>query len=465
MKAARTLAHPAWNPIEGGPAPALPPVRVIEAFVLFQLLATLALISPISGLRVAFRMAAFGSSIAMLFFTRAGGPVHPARNAALVILAIVSVQILHPNSNTLLASLAQLGMYVAILGPLFWVPRLDVEFKTLRRALLILWGYHTLSAALGVLQVYMPGVFQPRISPMIVSQGQGYLNTLMIVTSGGRRVLRPMGLSDIPGGAAISGLYAVLLGMGFFLTARGGRMTIASITAMMLGLLVLYLSQIRALLVTTMICVFVVVVVLVVRGERSKMGGLSAVVAVLIVISFKTALSVASSNVGERVGSLITSRPSEVYYSNRGKFLEYTIQELLPRYPFGAGLGRWGMMAVYFGDNSDPTRSGLWAELQWTGWLFDGGLPLIIAYSVALALAFLTVWNVSREADPPGFEGLGIWAMVLLGYIVGITALMFSYPVFMSQTGLEFWLLTTLLFAVAAKAHPGLFNPRNRTFF
>jgi hypothetical protein len=465
MKQARPLPPRVWSPIEGEAmaAPRLP--RIIEGFVLFQILSTLALISPIGGLRVAFRAAAFGSSIAMLFFTRAGGPVHPARNAGFFVLAIIGVEIMHPDSNNLLASVAQLGMYIAILGPLFWAPRINVDINSLRRTLLILWTYHTISAGLGVLQVYVPGIFQPRISPMILSQGQGYINTLMIVTSSGAHVLRPMGLSDIPGGAAISGLYAVLLGMGFFLTARGGRMTVAAITSMMLGLIVLYLSQIRSLLVTTMICVVVVVSVLIVRGERAKLGGLGFVVALLIVISFKTALSVSSANVSDRVGSLTASSPGEVYYSNRGKFLEETIVQDLPRYPFGAGLARWGMMSSYFGEQNVPGREGLWAELQWTGWLYDGGLPLIIAYIVAIALAFRTIWGISREPDPPGYEGLAVWGMVMLGYVVGIVALMFSYPVFMSQTGLEFWLLTTLLFAVAAKAHPYLFNPNNRVLF
>ena len=38
------------------------------------------------------------------------------------------------------------------------------------------------------------------------------------------------------------------------------------------------------------------------------------------------------------------------YQENRGIFLTYTLQELLYEYPFGAGIGRWGMMSAYFGE-------------------------------------------------------------------------------------------------------------------
>jgi hypothetical protein len=274
------------------------------------------------------------------------------------------------------------------------------------------------------------------------------------------RVFRPMGLTDVPGGASSAGFYSVLLGIGFFLTSKSRVLTAATIASMMGGMMCLYLSQVRALMVTTLVCVVVVTFVLIARGEGRKLGSFGIVLAMLVVLSFKSALSLAHSSVADRVGSLTAGRPSDIYARNRGHFLTHTFVDLVPQYPFGAGLGRWGMMNAYFGENGDPTHGGLWAEIQWTGWVYDGGIPLMLAYFVALLLALLTAWRIARLPDPPGYEGLSLWAIVLLGYGIGAIALTFSYPIFISQTGMEFWLMTTLLFAVAARARPALFFPQ-----
>src|SRR5207248_2584901 len=185
---------------------------------------------------------------------------------------------------------------------------------------------------------------------------------------------------DTPGGAATSGFYAVLLGIGFLLSARTGPQTAAAIGSMTIGLVCLYLSQVRAMMVVTLVCVLAVAGVLTARGERRKIAGLGFIVGLLVIVSFKSALSLAQGSVSARVSSLTSGSAGEVYYSNRGKFLEYTFTELVPQYPLGAGMGRWGMMYAYFGANPDPASGPLWAEIQWTGWLYDGGLPLMLAY-------------------------------------------------------------------------------------
>ena len=47
------------------------------------------------------------------------------------------------------------------------------------------------------------------------------------------------------------------------------------------------------------------------------------------------------------------------------------------------------MMLHYFGDRYNAESPQIWAEIQWTGWLLDGGIPLMIAAAAA---------NVSRAA-------------------------------------------------------------------
>jgi hypothetical protein len=122
---------------------------------------------------------------------------------------------------------------------------------------------------------------------------------------------------------------------------------------------------------------------------------------------------------------------------------------LSPKYPFGAGIGRWGMMHVYFGDNdrTGPNK-GLWAEIQWTGWVLDGGFPLIFGYVAALLMTLWTTLQIARRNtghDPT----LALWGAVIAGHSIGVVALTFSYPVFVSQGGMEFWLLNAVLFTSA----------------
>lgn len=430
-------------------APAAGTSRLVERFILFQIACQLALILPIGGGRTLVRIASLGASLALLALVRGRGPVHPSRAPAMLVLGIVTLSILHPTSNTLLAAAAQAGMYLAILAPLFWVTRLRLDPATLRRSLLILWAFHSVSALAGVLQVYFPGSFQPNVSPVILAQGPGYVESLKIVTPSGVRVFRPMGLTDIPGGAGSAGFYAVLLGMGFFLAGRHRAITLLSGVTMLVGMTALYLSQVRALMAMALIGIMAVGGFLLVRRDVARAGALGAVLLLVLVAGYRGAVSMGGGNIAQRVATLTGAAPGQVYYSNRGHFLQQTVEELLPQYPFGAGMGRWGMMYGYFGDGSDPSTAQIHAEIQWTGWLLDGGVPLILAYLATLLLALRTTLRIAWSPPPRGGEELRFWAAVLSAHGVGALALTFSYPIFLSQMGMEFWLLNTALFTTA----------------
>jgi hypothetical protein len=109
------------------------------------------------------------------------------------------------------------------------------------------------------------------------------------------------------------------------------------------------------------------------------------------------------------------------------------------------------MINDYFGDKFNPLTKPLWAEIQWTGWLYDGGLPLIIAYTGALLMACYTVWKIAMN---PKIETLQIWAGIVLAYDVGAIVITFNYPLFNSQMGMEFWLVNTALFVAAYGLKP-----------
>jgi hypothetical protein len=271
---------------------------------------------------------------------------------------------------------------------------------------------------------------------------------LKITLASGERVWRPMGLTDVPGGAASAGFYAVLFGLGFFLNDRSLPVRLLACLSMGIGLFCIYLSQVRSMLVLVAVSMIVFALVLGKRGELGRFVGIAMVVPAIVFISFSWAVSIGGDGVSQRVATLLEDRPGTVYYLSRGHFLEHTVNELLPQYPLGAGLGRWGMINHYFGDNSNPETAAIWAEIQWTGWLLDGGVPLVVCYTVAVLLACWVAWRISQRSARGTLE---LWAALILGYDIGALALTFNYPVFIGQLGMEFWFLNGCLFAAAVK--------------
>ncbi|HEY0024077.1 MAG TPA: hypothetical protein VGB24_14245 [Longimicrobium sp.] len=450
-----TAAYPAPYAAAGRAAARRParPFPWVPAFIVFQLACQLMLISGLAGVRVLVRMAAFGASLALLALLRGRGSAHPARGPAILVFAILGVCVFHPETSSPLAGVAQVALYGAVLAPLFWAPRLtSIDIRMLRQTVMVLWAFHTFSAAIGVVQVYRPGTLQPPLSTVVQAKGKGYVESLKITTATGQRVFRPMGLTDVPGGAAVSGLYAVLLGVGFFLTRRTPLALGVSLASIVLGAACLYLSQVRSLAVMTGISLLAVAAVLMWRKDVKRLSMLGVGVFGMLLLGYAMAVNMAGAAVTNRVASLVQARPTQVYYDNRGRFLEDALTKTLPAAPLGEGLGHWGMTATYFGGSS-PGKN-IWVEIQWAGWIVDGGAPLLFTYLLAVGVCLLASWRIAR-APPPGPEAqdLPFWAAIVMAYSVGALALTFSYPIFVSQSGMEFWLLNATLFAAARHAH------------
>jgi hypothetical protein len=422
----------------------------VTGFVAFQLVCQLILVfGDVAGARVFVRIAAFGASLALLALLRGRGAPHPAALPAALALAVLAVCVFHPGTVSLFAGVAQVALYAAVLGPLFWIPRLSTSgLATLRRTLLILWAFHSASAGLGVLQVYRPGSFQPPVSSIIESKGKGYAESLKITTMTGERVYRPMGLTDMPGGAAASGLYAVLLGAGFFLTRRRPLVLAASLSSVGLGVACLYLSQVRAVMVMTAISLIGMAFVLAWRRDFRRLAWMGAGIGGMMFAGWTAAVSLAGPAVTKRVATLTQAAPTTVYYDNRGRFLEDALLEALPRAPLGEGLGHWGMIATYFGGGGSVEAKPIWVEIMWAAWIVDGGLPLLLAYLAAIGVTLVTTLRIARAPPLSAATGdLPFWAGIVAAYSIGAFALTFSYPFFISQSGMEFWLLNAALFA------------------
>jgi hypothetical protein len=436
-------------------APATPPARRdglwASAFIAFQFACQIGLLFEYLGAaRVLMRSAAFGASLVMLLVVRGRGRRHPATPFALTALAIVFLSILHPTTNSFLVGAAHAMLYLSILAPLLWASRLRLTVADLRSALLILWLFHTCSAAVGVLQMHYPGRFQPAVSTAIQGMGEA-ADAYKMRLADGQEVWRPMGLTDTPGGAASAGLSATLFGLGFFLHFRAWPLRLLALAGVGVGLFCLYLGQVRSLLVMALVCTVSLQAILLLRGEFRRLAALSGVAAVLAVAVFAWGMAIGGQETADRLSTLIEDRPDDVYYRNRGAFLEHTFEDLLPQYPMGAGLGRWGMMRGYFGDERNLDSPSIWVEIQWTGWLLDGGVPLMVAYAAAVLVACRVSLGVALSERR---DDLSLFGAMVLALNAGAVAVTFNYPLFIGQGGLEFWFLNTLLYVTYTSARP-----------
>jgi hypothetical protein len=104
-------------------------------------------------------------------------------------------------------------------------------------------------------------------------------------------------------------------------------------------------------------------------------------------------------------------------------------------------------MYVYFGDPSNLSSPPIHAEIQLTGWLLDGGVPMWIFYGGAILAAIATAIRLSQQRASPLVADL---ATVVLAVMVLVVGMGFAGPVFNTQTGVLFWFLAAALYGAGA---------------
>jgi hypothetical protein len=416
-------------------------------FMLTQFIFQLLLLVPgIGAARTAVRVGSFGLSLYLLMTRDEGKIEYPVKFPGYAILLVLFLSLCFSfNLNSIPAGVGQIAMYLAILGPLFWAGKLPLSDRGFRNLLMILWGFQAISSLFGLLQIYFPTQFQFQISS--VYDNNPNLEGLKIVLENGVSLYRPSGLTDQPGGAALAGFYTVLFGLAFFLEGKSKYLSKIGLASTFIGFFCIYMSQIRNVLIATCLCISCLLIVLAITRNFKRAMTLVGTIQPMVLGTFGWAIAVGGTKTLDRITSLFAGSAEDVYRQNRGHFLEDTINILLPKYPLGAGLGRWGMMNAYFGKNGNPLTDQIWVEIQWTGWLLDGGVPLIIAYSGALILASYLTLKIAFERQRR--DELSFWGAVIFSYNIGIIMITFNYPVFISQMGMEFWLLNAALFVAA----------------
>jgi hypothetical protein len=419
----------------------------VHNFMLIQFILQLLLLVPgIGAARTVVRVGSFGLSLYLLTKSDDGTVDYPVRFSAYGILLVLFISLCFSfHLNSIPAGLGQIAMYLAILGPLLWASKFPLSAQGFRNLLTLLWAFQAISSVFGLLQTYFPAQFQFQVSS--VYDNNPNLEGLKIVLENGVSIYRPSGLTDQPGGAALAGFYTVLFGIAFFLEGKSKYLSKLGLASTFIGFFCIYMSQIRNVLIATCLCISCLLIVLAFTRNFKRAVTLIGTIQPMILGTFGWAVAVGGTKTLDRITSLFAGSAEDVYRQNRGHFLEDTINVLLPKYPWGAGLGRWGMMNAYFGKNGNPLTDQIWVEIQWTGWLLDGGIPLIFAYTSALVLASYLTLKISFDRQRQ--DELSFWSAVIFSYNIGIIMITFNYPVFISQMGMEFWLLNAALFVAA----------------
>lgn len=425
----------------------------LEYFVLVQVLWGLLLFVPGSqAYRIYIRALPYVASLTALGVCMRSSGADSAAPGARWILAALGLMVfslVHP-ATWLISGSAQVVFQLSIAAPVFWTARNWVTAERLDRMLLLVLGANFLSAAVGLLQVYYPETFMPpEFSRLALQMNADIVGSLTYIGADGREIVRPPGLSDIPGGAAISATIATLLGFAFATRAQAAhRRRLLFIAASIVGLTVVYLTQVRSMLVMICICMIAAGVVRLRHGRVAHTAWIAGSAAAVVIASFTWAVAVGGESIAERFQSILDVGVVQSYQENRGIFLTYTLQELLYEYPFGAGIGRWGMMAAYFGEPTNWQYPALWAEIQLTGWLYDGGLLLWICYAGAITAATYHTYRIAGASH----THLSELATMVLTVQVLIIGLCFTGAVFNTQMGIVFWLLSASTFAAERTA-------------
>jgi len=393
--------------------------------------------------RVLLRILPFGASLVALCLFRVSWS-HPATRWLAAALAYLVVMIFHPATNTLLAGFAQVMLCLAVVAPLFWVPAMVRSVGRLKRLLLILLVCSGINSAVGVLQVYDPDRWLPAEFSSVIANSRYGLTPLTYIGADGRRIVRPPGLFDAPGAVCGPAMVAALLGVVFFFQPSNLLWKAAGPALAALGVAAILFSQVRTALLIMLGTCAVFVTVLFVQKRIVKVGGIVTLGLLLFLASWTYAINLGGKSVEDRFIVLVDDGIIATYDStHRAPMLTHAFTHLLPEYPFGAGLGRWGMMRAYFGDESNVASPMIWSELQINSWILDGGIVLLTLYSAAILVTTRNQLHIAFRSKNPA---LRTWAPPVVALCAGTIALIFGFTPFTTQVGLQYWFLVGALY-------------------
>jgi hypothetical protein len=455
MNRALTFEHVPYPPVQAPPTVATPQVRVpwgfAELFVISQTaLPALLYLPGTQPLRLSIRVSAFVISLAAfgwwLMHPAERRPAHKAYQWVAGVMILLGIMTFHPSTASLYGGLAHAMVYFAVMAPFFWAPALVRTPEHLARLLGLLLLCSGVNAVVGVLQVYDPDTFMPAELSRVITESAMGLGPVTYQGPGGKLIVRPPGLFDTPGAVSGPAMFAALLGVVFGLSALPRWMRYGSFVLAGAGVAAIYLTQVRISLAMVILMFVGYALALTFQRRASKATTIAILGGVLGAAAFSVALTLGGQSVSERFATLFAGDPISVYYNARGVQLSKSLYETMFDYPLGAGLARWGMAAAYYGSRA----SGLWAEIQITGWLIDGGVPMLVLYGGAL---FLVARSQLRLARLRQYPRIAACAAVVFALSLGPIGMAFTFTPFVTQIGIQFWFLAGALHGVASTAH------------
>lgn len=434
------------------------PTGFAEWFVVAQTAIPALLFVPGSqALRLPIRIGAYATALlGLALWWLRGQPriaAHPSHGWLRVCLLWLALMLTHPLTNSLAGGVGQLVLYLAVFCSVFWAPSMVDRRDGLMRILALLLVCNGLNALVGVLQVYDPDRWMPRELSFAFAGNRDALAAATYIGAHGRAIVRPPGLFDTPGAVCGPGTVAALIGLIFALQPIPRWKRAAALVFSALGLAAIYLSHVRANFVITLGMMVVYFVLLVVQRQRAHAATFATCAAAVLVAAFLGSSLLGGESIASRFSTLLDEDPRSLYYAARGQQLSDGFSAIASQYPFGAGLARWGLMNNYFGDPANLDSTPLWAEIQPTAWVIDGGIVFVLIYGAALLAVIGRQWRlVSRLADADD----RVWAAAVVAVNAGTIALVFSFVPFTTQVGLQFWFLEGALHgAMAARLTQG----------
>jgi hypothetical protein len=474
MTAPRESTRPPEEPQE-----VLPKWGRLEVFVLIQYLSTALLFLPgAQAFRFAIRTLPYASSLGLLllecFKSPAGRsrptlerrpwkvgnglandadkvkkPLPPSQKWLTAVLVLLVLGLAHPLTE-FPSGPAQIVFQLCIAAPIFWVWKKIESVPHLNRLIWLMFIANALSVLVGLLQVYYPDQFMPpEFSRVALALNASRIEQLSYIGADGRMIIRPPGLSDMPGGVAVAGMTVGFLGIVLASQQKIKlRRRLLLLAASAAGVFILYLTQVRSLMMMMLVAVVAMCALLWVQKRMAQLLAVAVVSAGLVIGAFTWAVSVGGKSVADRFLGIAEEGAVTSFQKNRGAFVMQTIEHLLPAYPLGAGVGRWGMMKVYF-PSKDPAREAApWVEVQLTGWLLDGGVLMWVLYGGAILIAIFASYRVVVRRPDPELSYLAGLLFCLELFIVGQS---FAGPVFNTQLGIQFWFIVAALHGVSCR--------------
>lgn len=451
--AAYYAAHaPAWigtDPAGDQPGKTLDeesvkPSSFAEWFALAQTLLPAMLFLPGSQeYRLPLRIGSYAISLAALalwWLDRAGRKEgrHPAERFVLLAFLVVALSIAHPNTGSLVAGIASTMLYLAIFAPLFWARAYVTGQRQLVRVLAVLIVCNGVNSIVGVLQVYDPDRWMPRELSTFYAAGTALSSAASYVGPNGRLIMRPPGLFDTPGAVCGAGTIAAMFGLIFAVERIALWKRLVALAMGCAGIAAIYLSHVRVSLVVAVAMMTIYVAMLAFLRERRRLAQFSSLAAGVMFVAFTLAVTLGGQTIAERFATLLQEDPATLYYRNRGVAFEQGFTDLAARYPLGAGLARWGMTKYYFGGAARMESSDVFAEVQPSAWVLDGGVFLLAFYLLALVGTVVYDWKLVRSLADPSDR---LWTAAVVAANFGTLALVFTFVPFGTTAGIQFWFL------------------------